>query len=78
MKILASHCGSDQEASYLIVENLYHGRWANRDVIVAPRALGEREKTAARRLYDNLAGRSIVALDCHKDNLFFSTEAPET
>ena len=26
VKIIASHCGGDREASYLIVENLYHGR----------------------------------------------------
>jgi hypothetical protein len=71
VKILASHCGSDQEASYLIVENLYHGRWANRHVVMAPSVLGERERAAARRLYDNLAERGIVAVDCHKDNLFF-------
>jgi hypothetical protein len=71
VKIIASHCGNDLEASYLIVEDLYHGRWANRDVVVAPSALGERERAAARRLYDNLAERGIVAVDCHKDNLFF-------
>jgi hypothetical protein len=33
--------------------------------------LGERERAAARRLYDNLAARRIVAVDCHRDNLFF-------
>jgi hypothetical protein len=71
VKIIASHFGSDQEASYLIVENLYDGRWANRDVVVAPSALGERERAATRRLYDNLAERNFVAVDCHKDNLFF-------
>ena len=71
VKILASHCGSDKEASYLVVENVYHGRWADRDVVEAPSALGERERAAARRLYDNLAERGIVAVDCHKDNLFF-------
>jgi hypothetical protein len=70
VKIIASHCGGDREASYLIVENLYHGRWANR-VVAAPSALGERERAAARRLYDNLAERGIIAADCHKDNLFF-------
>jgi hypothetical protein len=74
VNILASHYGSDQEASYLVVENLYHGRWTNRDVVVAPSALGERERAAARRLYNNLAERSIVAVDCHKDNLFFLNE----
>jgi hypothetical protein len=54
-----------------VVENLHHGRWADRSVVVAPRVLGEGEKAAARRLCDNLAARNIVALDCHRENLFF-------
>jgi hypothetical protein len=75
VKIIASHRGNDREASYLIVENLYHGRWGNRAVVAAPSGLGEREKAAARRLYDNLAERGIVAADCHKDNLFFFNDS---
>ena len=71
VKIVASHCGNGEEACYLVVENLHHGRWADRGVVVAPGALGERERAAARRLYDNLAARRIVAVDCHRDNLFF-------
>lgn len=71
VKIIASHCGNGEEACYLIVENLHHGRWAERSVIVAPNVLGGTERIAARRLYDNLAARDIVAVDCHKDNLFF-------
>jgi hypothetical protein len=78
VKILASHCGTDKEASYLVVENVYHGRWADRDVVEAPSALGERERVAARRLYENLAERGIVAMDCHKDNLFFFDGNTET
>jgi hypothetical protein len=70
-KILASHFGGDKDASYLVVENVLHGRWANRGAVVASGALGEKEKAAARGLYDNLAKRGIVALDCHKGNLFF-------
>jgi hypothetical protein len=38
---------------------------------VAPGVLGATERAAARRLYDNLAARDIVAVDCHKSNLFF-------
>jgi hypothetical protein len=71
VKIVASHCGNGEEACYLVVENLHHGRWADRGVVVAPGVLGERERAAARRLYDNLAARRIVAVDCHRDNLFF-------
>jgi hypothetical protein len=71
VRIIASHCGGDQEASYLIVENLREGRWANRDVLVAPSALGKKERAAARRLYDHLAERDIIAVDCHKGNMFF-------
>jgi hypothetical protein len=71
VKIIASHGGSGEQACYLVVENLHHGRWADRGVVVAPSVLGEREKAAARRLCDNLAGRNIVALDCHRENLFF-------
>jgi hypothetical protein len=71
VKIVASHCGNGEEASYLVVENLYHGRWADRVVVVAPGVLGKRERAAARCLYDNLASRRIVAVDCHRDNLFF-------
>jgi hypothetical protein len=71
VKIVASHCGNGDEACYLVVENLHHGRWADRGVVVAPGVLGERERAAARRLYDNLAARRIVAVDCHRDNLFF-------
>ena len=71
VKIVASHCGNGEEACYLVVENLHHGRWADRDVVVAPGVLGERERAAAHCLYDNLAARRIVAVDCHRDNLFF-------
>jgi hypothetical protein len=71
VKIVASHCGNGEEACYLVVENLHHGRWADRGVAVALSVLGERERAAARRLYDNLAARRIVAMDCHRDNLFF-------
>jgi hypothetical protein len=71
VKIVASHCGNGEEACYLVVENLHHGRWADRGVVVAPSVLGERERAAARRLYDNPAARRIVAVDCHRDNLFF-------
>jgi hypothetical protein len=71
VRIIASHRGSDHEASYLIVENLREGRWADRDVVVAPRALGEKQRAAARCLYDRLAERDIVAVDCHKGNMFF-------
>jgi len=75
VRIIASHRGSDQEASYLIVENLREGRWANRDVVVAPRALDEKQRAAARCLYDRLAERDIVAVDCHKGNMFFFEDA---
>jgi hypothetical protein len=71
VRIVASHCGNGEEACYLVLENLHHGRWAGRGVVVAPSVLGERERAAARRLYDNLAARRIVAVDCHRDNLFF-------
>ena len=71
VKIVASHCANGEEACYLVVENLHHGRWADRGAVVAPGVLGERERAAARRLYDNLAARRIVAVDCHRDNLFF-------
>jgi len=71
VKIIASRCGNNEEACYLVVENLYHGRWADRRVVAAPSVLGERERAAARRLCDNLAARNIVALDCHRENLFF-------
>jgi hypothetical protein len=71
VKIVASHCGNGEEACYLIVENLHHSRWADCGVVVAPDVLGERERAAARRLYDNLAARRIVAVDCHRGNLFF-------
>jgi len=70
-KIIASRCGDGEQACYLLVENLHHGRWADRSVVVAPAVLGHRERAAARRLYGNLAARNIVALDCHRDNLFF-------
>jgi len=73
VKIVASHCGDGEEACYLVVENLHHGRWADH-VVVATGVLGERERAAARRLYDNLAARRIVAADCHRDNLFFFSE----
>jgi hypothetical protein len=73
VKIFASHRGNDQEASYLIVENIHQGRWRNCGVVVAPSALGEKERAAVRRLYYDLAERNIVALDCHKGNLFFFT-----
>jgi hypothetical protein len=75
VKIVASHCGNGEEACYLVVENLHHGRWADRGVVMAPSVLGERERAAARRLYDNLAARRIVAVDCHRDNLFFFGES---
>jgi hypothetical protein len=71
VRIIASHCGSNEEACYLIVENLHHGCWADRGLIVAPSVLSERERAAARRLCDNLAAKNIVALDCHRENLFF-------
>jgi hypothetical protein len=71
VKIIASHCGNGDEACYLVVENLHHGRWADRGLVVAPSVLSERERAAARRLCDNLAARNIVALDCHRENLFF-------
>jgi hypothetical protein len=71
VKIIASHCGSGDEACYLVVENLHHSRWADRGAVVAPSVLGERERAAARCLYDNLAAKNIVAVDCHRDNLFF-------
>jgi hypothetical protein len=71
VKIIASHCGTGEEACYLIVENLHHGRWVERSIVVAPSVLGVTEKAAVSRLYDNLATRDIVALDCHKNNLFF-------
>jgi len=71
VKIVASHGGDGEEACYLVVENLYHGPWAKRGVVVAPSALGERETAAARRLCDNFAARNIVAFDCHRENLFF-------
>lgn len=71
VKIVASHCGDGNEACYLVVENLHHGRWVDRGVVIAPGLLDERETAAARRLYDNLAARNIVAADCHRDNLFF-------
>ena len=76
VKIVASHCGNGEEACYLVVENLHHGRWADRGVVAAPDMLGERERAAARRLYDNLAARRIVAVDCHRDNLFFFAGSP--
>ena len=75
MKIVASHHGVDQECSYLIVENLHSGRWAHQSVIVAPGVLGEIEKAAAKRLYESLVAREIVALDCHKGNMFFFRNA---
>jgi hypothetical protein len=71
VKIIASHCGNNEEACYLVVENFHDGRWADRGVVVAPSVLSERERAAARRLCDNLAARNIVALDCHGENLFF-------
>jgi hypothetical protein len=71
VKIVASHGGNGEEACYLVVENLHHGRWARRDVVVAPAVLSERQRAAARRLCDNLAAKNIVALDCHRENLFF-------
>jgi hypothetical protein len=71
VRIIASRCGNGDEACYLVLENLHHGRWADRALVVAPSGLSQREKAAARRLCDNLAARNIVALDCHRENLFF-------
>jgi hypothetical protein len=71
VKIVASHGSNGEEACYLLVENLHHGRWARRGVVVAPAVLSETQRAAARRLCDNLAAKNIVAFDCHRDNLFF-------
>jgi hypothetical protein len=71
VKIIASHCGSGDDACYLIVENLHHGRWADCGAVVPRGVLGKREIAAARCLYDKLAAKNIVTLDCHRDNLFF-------
>jgi hypothetical protein len=71
VKIIASHCGSGDHACYLIVENLHRGRWADCGAVVARDVLGERETAAASCLYDKLAAKNIVAVDCHRDNLFF-------
>jgi hypothetical protein len=62
--IVASNCGNGEEACCLVVENLQHGRWADCGVVVALNVLGERERAAGRRLYDdNLAAKRIVAVD---------------